>query len=347
MYVRTSVLVTNLGVHFKQGRENSIVWVTALDSGKPVPNAQVRVTECNGDQIAVAKTDLHGIATIGKPLASARPCDENGIDDSGFFVSARVDDPKTGPDMAFVRSDWNRGIESWRFNVPTDMSRDQTTRATTVFDRTLLRAGETVSMKHLMREETLNGFEFPAHLPSRVTIRHEGSGQTYHLPLKWAADRSADSTFPIPAAAKLGEYSVTLEDGSADSDSDSDSDNGDTGSGHTSIQTGNFRVEEFRLPVFKGSIGVRDQKTGALVAATEAPLAVQIEYVSGGPASNLPVQGRTHRHLLLRSSNRSASRLIRNRQTTAPALQQPKVTTTTPARRKTRPRRNLLPIKPR
>jgi len=49
-------------------------------------------------------------------------------------------------------------------------------------------------------------------------------------------------------------------------------------------------VEEFRLPVFKGSIGVRDQKTGALVAATEAPLAVQIEYVSGGPASNLPVQ---------------------------------------------------------
>ena len=125
--------------------------------------------------------------------------------------------------MAFVRSDWNRGIESWRFNVPTDMSRDQTTRATTVFDRTLLRAGETVSMKHLMREETLSGFAFPSHLPSRVTIRHLGSGQTYHLPLKWAADQSADSTFPIPAAAKLGEYSVTLDDGrpsNADADSD-------------------------------------------------------------------------------------------------------------------------------
>lgn len=292
MYVRTSVLVTNLGVHFKQGRENSIVWVTALDSGKPVPNAQVRVTDCNGDQLAVAKTDLHGIATIGKPLASVRPCDENSIDDAGFFVSARVDDPKTGPDMAFVRSDWNRGIESWRFNVPTDMSRDQTTRATTVFDRTLLRAGETVSMKHLMREETLSGFAFPSRLPTRVTIRHEGSGQTYHLPLKWATDRSADSSFPIPAAAKLGEYSVTLDDGSTNSDdnnnNDNDSDN--SGSGRMSIETGNFRVEEFRLPVFKGSIGIRDQKTGALVAATTAPLAVQIEYVSGGPASNLPVQ---------------------------------------------------------
>ncbi|MDP9158432.1 MAG: MG2 domain-containing protein [Pseudomonadota bacterium] len=288
MYVRTSVLVTNLGVHFKQGRENSIVWVTALDSGKPVPNAQVDISDCNGEQIATATTNAQGIANVNKPLAAAAECDEQSLEWSGFFVSARVDDPKTGPDMAFVRSDWNRGIESWRFNVPTDMSRDQTTRATTVFDRTLLRAGETVSMKHLMREETLSGFAFPSHMPSRVTIRHLGSGQTYHLPLKWAADHSADSTFPIPSAAKLGEYSVTLDDGKADAgDDDEDS---SAGSGRMSVDTGSFRVEEFRLPVFKGSIGIRDQKTGALVAAKEAPLAVQIEYVSGGPASNLPVQ---------------------------------------------------------
>ena len=39
MYVRTGVLVTNLGVHFKQGRENSLVWVTTLDRGKPVEAA--------------------------------------------------------------------------------------------------------------------------------------------------------------------------------------------------------------------------------------------------------------------------------------------------------------------
>src|SRR6195952_1782262 len=102
MYVRTSVLVTNLGVHFKQGRENSIVWVTALDSGKPVPNAQVRISDCNGEQIAAAKTDAHGIATVNKPLAAAAKCSESSLEWSGFFVSARVDDPKTGPDMAFV-----------------------------------------------------------------------------------------------------------------------------------------------------------------------------------------------------------------------------------------------------
>jgi uncharacterized protein YfaS (alpha-2-macroglobulin family) len=293
MYVRTSVLVTNLGVHFKQGRENSLVWVTTLDKGKPVPNAQVRVTDCNGEEIATAKTDAQGIAKIGKTLAAAHECNEHSLAWNGFFVSARVNDPATGPDMAFVTSDWNRGIESWRFNVPTDMSAAQTTRAHTVFDRTLLRAGETVSMKHLLRVETLNGFAFPPAYPSRVTIRHVGSGQTWHLPLKWAADHSADSTFTVPVAAKLGEYSVTLDNGASaakdngdDQENDDDNDNAVT----QSYESGSFRVEEFRLPVFKGSITAGDAKAPGLVAAQEAPVAVRLEYVQGGPASNLPVQ---------------------------------------------------------
>ncbi|QCP49447.1 alpha-2-macroglobulin [Trinickia violacea] len=301
MYVRTAVLVTNLGVHFKQGRENSVVWVTTLDKGQPVPNANVHVSDCNGDEIASGKTDARGLLTIDGPLEAKRRCDDDRF--NGFFVSARIDDPKTGPDMAFVQSDWNRGIESWRFNVPTDLSNEQTVRAHTVFDRTLLRAGESVSMKHMIRVETLQGFAFPKQYPTRVTIRHLGSGQTYHLPLTWAADHTADSTFTIPASAKLGEYSVSLDDGDAGAgaskstsgDSQSDDDNSDTSgdagdSPRVSYDSGSFRVEEFRLPVFKGTIAVRNETTSPLVAAKEAPVSLQIDYVSGGPASNLPVQ---------------------------------------------------------
>ncbi|HEY1996039.1 alpha-2-macroglobulin family protein [Paraburkholderia sp.] len=292
MYVRTAVLVTNLGVHLKLGRENSVVWVTSLDKGQPVPNAEIHVSDCNGDEVASGKTDAHGVLTIGTPLAPKQKCGESSF--TGFFVSARTVDPKTGADMAFVRSDWNRGIESWRFNVPTDTRLEQTVRAHTVFDRTLLRAGETVSMKHLIRVETLHGFAFPKQYPTRVTIRHLGSGQTYHLPLEWAADHSAESTFAIPVAAKLGEYSVSLDDGNVSSNSDAsendDSSDDDNASPHMSYESGSFRVEEFRLPVFKGSIAVRDEKTHPLVAARDAPLALQIDYVSGGAAANLPVQ---------------------------------------------------------
>lgn len=293
MYVRTAVLVTNLGVHFKQGRENSVVWVTTLDKGQPVPGADVRVSDCNGEQIAEGKTDSHGLLNIDGALANRNDCGEDSY--GGLFVSARIDDPKTGPDMAFVQSDWDRGIESWRFNVPTDTSREPTVRAHTVFDRPLFRAGETVSMKHFIRDETMRGLAFPGQYPTRVTIRHAGSGQTYHLPLTWSADHTADSTFTIPAEAKLGEYDVSLDDGSTNAstqDGDKDSDNADDSGGalHMNYDSGSFRVEAFRLPVFKGTIAVRNEKTSPLVAAKEAPVALQIDYVSGGAASNLPVQ---------------------------------------------------------
>ena len=41
-HVSTAALVTNLAVHFKQGRENALAWVTALDSGTPVAGAPGR-----------------------------------------------------------------------------------------------------------------------------------------------------------------------------------------------------------------------------------------------------------------------------------------------------------------
>ncbi|WP_028225277.1 alpha-2-macroglobulin family protein [Paraburkholderia ferrariae] len=290
MYVRTAVLITNLGVHFKQGRENSVVWVTTLDKGEPVPGADVRVSDCNGDQVAAGKTDAHGLLTIDGPLASRRTCGENSY--SGFFVSARINDPKTGPDMAFVQSDWNRGIEAWRFDVPTDTSVTPTVIAHTVFDRPLFRAGETVSMKHFIRAQNMHGLAFPEQYPRRVTIRHTGSGQTYHLPLTWSADHTAVSTFRIPAEAKLGEYDVSLDDGDPGAQNDDGDNSNDSGgdSVHMNYDSGSFRVEAFRVPVFTGSIAVRNEKTSPLVAAKEAPVSVQIGYVSGGAASNLPVQ---------------------------------------------------------
>ena len=55
MYVRTSALVTNIGVHFKLGRENALAWVTTLDTGKPVANARVAVSDCQGREVATRR----------------------------------------------------------------------------------------------------------------------------------------------------------------------------------------------------------------------------------------------------------------------------------------------------
>src|SRR5690606_6973593 len=58
--------------------------------------------------------------------------------------------------------------------------------------------------------------------------------------------------------------------------------------GGSSFDSGSFRVEEFRLPVLEGRIAPVER--GPLVQVRKLPTAVQVNYVSGGPAGALPVR---------------------------------------------------------
>lgn len=286
MYVRTSALVTNLGVHFKLGRENSLAWVTTLDKGAPVANAQVRVSDCRGKEVASGRTDAQGIAKLEGISPQAPACRGGGGDEedsygNAYFVSARAQQPSGDgkgmvEDLAFTWSDWNKGIESWRFGMPTSQTPEPDARAHTILDRSLFRAGETVSMKHILRSETSQGFGLVAEAPATLVITHQGSGQQYTQSITWrktaTGGQSAENTFAIPPAAKLGMYQIELRG---------------TGRAGT-FYSGQFRVEEFRLPVLEGRVSPSGKEQ--LVHAKSVPVDVQVNYVSGGPASNLPVR---------------------------------------------------------
>ncbi|HWK83091.1 MAG TPA: MG2 domain-containing protein [Caldimonas sp.] len=296
MYVRTGVLVTNLGVHFKQGRENSLVWVTTLDRGKPVAGADVVVNDCRGQALWSGRTDAKGLAVVARALdAGFEHCPA----DSGYFVTARKADEGNGKsggavDVAFVFSSWQKGIEAWRFNVPTGRGAEPDLRAATVFDRTLFRAGETVSMKHFIRVETSRGLAMPKpeRLPNRVRIVHQGSGQEFAFPLQWSAGgRSALTTWNIPPAAKLGVYEVSLEREGASGAAREGASGAASSEGDDEKQqrwtSGNFRVEEFRLPLVDARVS---GPKGIVVAPSSLAVDVQMSYFSGGAMGGAPLR---------------------------------------------------------
>lgn len=282
MYVRTSVLVTNMAVHIKKGRDDLLVWVTTLDDARPVPNAQVRVLDCAGTLLVSGQTGTNGIWHHRQAVKGKDYC--NNTELSGLFVSASItpDHPMaegTG-DYSFAFTSWDNGIESWRFNVPTDTSAQSTVRAHTIFDRTLFRAGETVSMKHLLRTLTRDGFGLPARntLPDEISIELVGGEDKYNFPLQWQDTAGggvfATSDWKIPEDIKRGQYRVVLDpDGQ-------------------SYETGEFRVEDFKLPLLSGQISVRDATggNGPLVAPRSVALDMQLAYLSGGAAGKLPVE---------------------------------------------------------
>jgi len=307
MYVPTAVLVTNLSVHFKWGRESSLVWVTSLDKGEPVSNAAVTVMDCRETVIWSGKTDGNGMAIIQEKLPSLvnlpncryQPDSHDypqmgalaGLQ-QGLFVVAQ-----TLSDMAFVHSSWDNGIEPFRFKLPNDPY-PHGVMAHTVFDRTLLRAGETIHMKHILRRHTMNGMALApsAQEPNTVSITHFGSFQAYDFPLKWDPNGVSETEWAIPGEAKLGTYGVSLvrKEASAGQrlpavarEEESEFYGDETPGARSS---GTFRVEEFRVPLMKAFIKPPSEP---LVNPDKVTLDLGVQYLSGGGAGELPVKVRS------------------------------------------------------
>jgi len=297
MYVRTGVLVTNLGVHIKLGRENSLVWVTTLDRAKPVADAAVTVNDCNGRPLWSGRTDAQGRAQIERALEGPNWRDKC-LAESGLFITARKRDAQGVEDMAFAFSNWSRGIEPWRFDLPTGAiggGGEAQARAHTVLDRSLLRPGETVSMKHFFRLETLKGLAAvpPERLPTRLKIVHQGSGQEFVQPLQWSGGRYALSSWAIPPDAKLGLYSIVLErvkpgDKPASNDGDDDAE-----SAERRWESGSFRVAEFRVPLVDARLM---PPKGDAVRPASLQFDAQLNHQTGGPMG----QAAVHMSALLR-----------------------------------------------
>jgi uncharacterized protein YfaS (alpha-2-macroglobulin family) len=275
-YVRTATLVTNLGVHFKLGRESSLVWVTRLADGKPVPGAQVMVRDCRGKMHWQGRTDASGIARVNAALP-ARDALPNCNTDARreYFVTAR-----SGEDLAFVFSDWGEGISPWRFNVPGGRWNGPYV-AQAVLDRSLLRAGETVSMKVFVRRLTGDGFALVdrKRLADTIAVRHLGSDRRYAVPVAWQGAQHGEAAFAVPLEAPLGSYEILVRDTLAPGSREPQE-----------RRAGEFRVEQFRVPLLRARL----QAVGIpLVKPSAVEFDIQVSYLAGGGAGGLPVRLRT------------------------------------------------------
>ena len=292
MYVPTAALVTNMAAHLKWGRASSLVFVTDLAGGEPVSKASVTVRDCKGGVVWQGMTDDDGIARINKQLPDpgklprcSRGKQEKGLYYEysqvlsnimgGLFVFARK-----GKDMTFTHSGWDEGIESWRFNLPERYDgRGDNFIAHTVFDRTLLRAGETIHMKHFLRQRTMEGLFVPSNLKdvTEVAIEHVGSTEKYTFPVSWKNNGTAESSWKIPTGAKLGTYNVYFKKRTAVAGPRSE----------VRGYSGSFRVEEFRVPLMRAFL--RGPKEPAINPGS-IDVDVDLRFLSGGGAAGYPVK---------------------------------------------------------
>lgn len=268
LYVRATALVTNMSVHVKYSEKEAWVWVTELNSAQVVPNAKVRIYDVKGSLVTEAVTNSRGLAMVPfkKPLSDwARA--ENGFYYDGFFAMA-----EKGDDFSFTHSNWNQGIESWRFQLPGgDYDGDSVGHA--ILDRTLFKPSEKMSAKLVLRKATAQGLQMPGatEYPSTLLVEHDSGLQSFKIPVKWNAKKgTASVSLDLPAGIKLGRWNLSLEKKKS-----------------YPLQLGSFSVENFRVPLIQARIQAAQ---GRFVAAKEVPVQVNATYFAGGPAADLPMK---------------------------------------------------------
>jgi uncharacterized protein YfaS (alpha-2-macroglobulin family) len=229
---RSLLQITNLGVSVKDSPQSSLVFVTRLDTGEPVPDARVTIVDERNQTLWRGATDRDGVA-----LAPALPLRvQRGDRESTFVVTAEKDG-----DVAFVGSDWTAADrDEWRFTYGRRES-SAVLRGKVFTDRGVYKEREEVHIKAVLRDDTPSGMRaIPMDAALEVVMR-DGRNQEIDR-RRIAVNRwsSAEWTWRVPVDAALGGYRIEVSRAGAAS-----------GDANEPEVVGSFRVAAFRRPDFR------------------------------------------------------------------------------------------------
>jgi uncharacterized protein YfaS (alpha-2-macroglobulin family) len=195
------VQVTNLGITVKDSPQNTLVFVTRLDTGAPVSGANVSIIRTQNETFWRGTTDADGVAMA--PQTPLRDPDEWWR--FSFIVTAEKDG-----DVAYVGSDWNEGISPWDFGTNVNLrEREPLLRGSVFTDRGVYRLGEEVHLKAILRHNTPTGIQLlPENTPIRVSVRDVQNRLVDERVVRLTPWSSAEWTWTLPEGGALGNYSL-------------------------------------------------------------------------------------------------------------------------------------------
>ncbi|WP_437948993.1 Ig-like domain-containing protein [Sorangium sp. So ce296] len=249
--------VTDLGISAKVSPNGSLVWVTRLSTGAPVPGANVWIRTPDARSPAAVVTDADGFAVV--PAAVYRPSASSGPERGVIFA-------RSGDDWTYRRV--ADALSGWRFGAPSDFG-EARPFGMVFSDRGIYRPGDTVRVKGIFREEAARGTRTPA--GRRVAFKVEGPDGEALVTL--SPSLSAFGTFSadvkIPETARLGTYSLaaTVQGGDA---------------GWPDV-TGSVEVAEYRPAEFKVSV---ESDRPSYVRGDKARWIARGDYLFGAPMTN-------------------------------------------------------------
>ncbi len=244
------VQVTNLGLTAKFSPENTVGWVTALDTGKPVAGATVELRDESNKLLDTATSGPDGTVSF-RGWSTYGLKQENRWSQPQMFLFAR-----SGPDVAMIGNNYSWNIDPWTFNLDYDYSPELPTRVGMAFtERGLYRAGDEVYVKGALREIN-NGRYQMSELKQLDYKLLDSRDQLVSMGVVDLGNfGSFDQTLKLPRSAATGWYSLYYYQ---------------PGDARKSLKNENlaplfsesFRVEAFRPAQFEVKVDVSEPSYG-------------------------------------------------------------------------------------
>lgn len=256
------VSVTDLAISARLSRFGSLVMVTRLSDGKPVSGAIVAAREAGGRELFAAPTDARGVVLL--PPDRLKPVKPNGELDEGIVLFARAGDDWTYRRAADV---------VWRADLPyLDMAAKMPVFGMLFTDRGIYKAGETIRVKGVFRQDLPKGMATPRGREVTVRAYDPEGGEMFEHKAKLGAFGELALDVPIPATSRLGRVQI-------EAIADGDGANGAyvPRAGATSVEVAAYRPAEFKVSV--------EPSRTAFVRGDKASFGVRGDYLFGAPMS--------------------------------------------------------------
>jgi uncharacterized protein YfaS (alpha-2-macroglobulin family) len=282
------IQVTNLAITVKDSPQNTLIFVTRLDTAAPVAGARVSIVRLDGTTAWSGTTGNDGVAIAPE----ARLRDPDKWWEFSFIVMAEKDG-----DIAYVGSNWNEGVMPWDFGLSLDLDEaDPMLRGTVFTDRGVYKLGEEVHLKALLRSNTPQGIRLLA-AGTRVAVtvtdaRDKVVDDRVVTLNEWS---SADWTFTVPAEGTLGTYSAraVLERDRPKTNADGEPDEAANWRARKKMVFGSFLVAAYRRPDFRVDVtltgaGNGSSKTAGPIAGDPLSGVITARYLFGAPMNRRP-----------------------------------------------------------
>ena len=192
------IQLTDLGLVWKSSRQHETAFVFSHATGKPVPNASVRIVSAENETLGEARTDAQGLA--GFPAQT-----------NAHWLVARL-----GEDLHAVKLE-EQNISLYSFDLPVEW-RGEAANAHKILlfsDRGVYRPGETVHLKAIAREWGASGLTVPPGLAGSLKCLDARGRVFFETNVTFSARGSWNESVSLPQGGR-GHYQAQLNVASND-----------------------------------------------------------------------------------------------------------------------------------